>query len=96
VIKLGAHVVVPTMFPDKTSQVWHVQPEALAEVEKTGEADITWEFQHEGEFMHLAQLDTLLAVAYRPPTRRLRMPYLPYARPQRRSRPRSDHRISAC
>jgi ribose-phosphate pyrophosphokinase len=89
-IKLGAHIITPTIFPDRTSQVWHVQPEALAEVEKTGEADITWEFESEAEFMHLAQLVTLLTMydnsqaGGRLIAKRLSMPYLPYARQDKR------------
>lgn len=85
-IKLGAHAVIPTIFPDRTSQVWHVQPEALAEVEKTGEADVHWEFESEAEFMHLAQLVTLLGTYgglwgfTSTLVKRLHMAYLPYAR----------------
>ncbi len=78
-ISLEGAVITPTLFPDRTSQVWKVPEEALASVEKRGEADITWEFESEAEFLHLAQLRTLLE-QYRPAVCRLLMPYLPYAR----------------
>jgi len=63
-----------TMFPDKTSQVWNINiphPEH-------DEACIIWNFEHEGEFLHLAQLVDLLRTSGVEPT--LSITYLPYAR----------------
>lgn len=64
-----------TLFPDGTSQVWQLNQEIL---ETTNYAHIVWEFSHEGEFMHLAQLKTLLDKYQFNTT--LRLPYLPYGR----------------
>lgn len=63
-----------TMFPDGTSQVWKLPKEGLS-----GQfATITWEFETEAEFLHLAQLKSLLDEegldSY------LKITYLPYAR----------------
>ena len=75
-----------TMFSDNTSQVWKVEnidPEADL-------FKITWEYSHEGEIMHLAQLVDLIKEIkevdnerrdrWSKPTIDLHMPYLPYAR----------------
>jgi phosphoribosylpyrophosphate synthetase len=70
------HIVVPTMFPDETSQVWKL-PEQF--VQKNVHYKIIWEFQHESELIHVAQLAKLLVTmssVY--PT--LEIPYLPYGR----------------
>lgn len=64
-----------TIFPDNTSQVWKLNQEIL---ETTNFANITWDFEHEGEFMHLAQLKMLLD-KYNFKTR-LKINYLPYGR----------------
>lgn len=64
-----------TLFPDGTSQVWKLNQEIL---ETTNYAHIVWEFSHEGEFMHLAQLKSLLDKYQFKTT--LRLPYLPYGR----------------
>lgn len=60
------------MFSDHTSQVWKLPEELFSE--KT--IEIEWEFQHEGEIMHLAQIRQLFSFkdCY------LYMSYLPYAR----------------
>lgn len=57
-----------TIFPDKTSQVWKLPPLIVP-------YRVEWRFEHEGEFMHLAQLRALL-----PGQASLYIPYLPYAR----------------
>jgi len=65
-IYLNDIAIVPTIFPDRTSQVWKL---------KTLSGRVRWEFQGENEFMHLAQLSELLEKP-----KKLYMPYLPYAR----------------
>lgn len=45
-----------TIFPDRTSQVWKLNPNILNEES----VNVTWQFDHEGELMHLAQLKGLL------------------------------------
>lgn len=65
-----------TIFPDNTSQVWKLDPILLKE---TNYFHITWEFEHEGEFMRVAQLKQLLE-AYGHSHSTLRIKYLPYGR----------------
>lgn len=75
-IKLNGIQITPTLFPDNTSQIWKLPPEAIPAYTKTHLVE--WEFDHEGEFMHLAQLKTLLdEYGYKAD---LKMTYLPYAR----------------
>lgn len=74
-IKLNGTPVVPTIFPDKTSQVWKLSDKVLKE---TNYSHITWEFQNEAEFIHLAQLKFLIDDYQHKTT--LRIKYLPYAR----------------
>jgi ribose-phosphate pyrophosphokinase len=71
---LNDRPVTPTLFPDNTSQVWK-----LPEIDlMCSTARIRWEFQHEGEFMHLAQLKDLLDA--NEVKADLFISYLPYAR----------------
>lgn len=46
-----------TLFPDGTSQVWKV---SQLDIPDTNWVHVTWNFDHEGEFMHLAQLKLLI------------------------------------
>ena len=64
--------IEPTIFPDNTSQVWNINlPDSRF-------AEITWRFEKESEFIHLAQLVTLLhQYSY---VIILYLPYLPYGR----------------
>lgn len=75
-IKLNGHLVTPTIFPDKTSQVWKL-PENYFHVPDNV---ITWEFENEAEFMHVAQLKDLLYYKCGHGVVVLKLPYLPYAR----------------
>lgn len=72
-IKLNGVEVVATMFPDKTSQIWKIDESILSKV-----CTVNWEFENEGEIVHLAQLKDLLDnygfEAH------LEIDYLPYAR----------------
>lgn len=74
-IYLNGSPINVTMFPDNTSQVWKLPENTL---NTTNYANITWDFQHEGEFIHLAQLKHLLD--YNGFTTTLRLKYLPYGR----------------
>lgn len=71
-IKVNNKVLLPTIFPDRTSQIW-----------KLGITDwdnnvIIWHFENEAEIFHICQLaDLLKSVGIRS---RLSIPYLPYAR----------------
>lgn len=71
-LKLNGVVITPTIFPDKTSQVWRL-PDGLVKGDK--ENVVEWDFESEAEFIHLAQLRELL-----PHSVTLHLPYLPYAR----------------
>lgn len=70
---LNGEPVKVTIFPDNTSQVWKLpyRPESIVV--------ISWEFDHEGEIMHLAQLVDLLRTGAHPDII-LDLPYLPYGR----------------
>lgn len=80
-ITVNGHKLEPTIFPDKTSQVWNL-PERLINQRSF---KVVWEFESEGEFMHLAQLKMLLDSHHilkhgSAATIDLHIPYLPYAR----------------
>ena len=55
-IKLNGHIITPTIFPDKTSQVWKLEQDWFFPTNNV----ITWEFENEAEFMQLAQLNDLV------------------------------------
>jgi len=63
-----------TRFPDLTSQVWKL-PEIILDSTKV---IVTWEFDQESEFLHLAQLKTLLDKNN--VKANLHLTYLPYGR----------------
>jgi ribose-phosphate pyrophosphokinase len=74
-IYINGSPVNTTLFPDNTSQVWHV---ATLDIPSTNYVHVCWEFSHEGEFMQLAQLKSLIdAKGF---SSSLRLPYLPYGR----------------
>ncbi len=76
-ISLNGVQIKPSIFPDKTSQVWLLSEVLLGDV--AGKAcTIKWIFEDEREFMHVAQLKELLSRYC--PIIDLDMPYLPYAR----------------
>jgi ribose-phosphate pyrophosphokinase len=78
-IKLNGHPITPTIFPDKTSQIWKIDKSYFNRVNGKGNT-IRWEFEHEGEFMHLAQLRMLMDQEAFGFYLVLELPYLPYAR----------------
>jgi ribose-phosphate pyrophosphokinase len=78
-IKLNGHPITTTIFPDKTSQVWKIDKSYFNRVNGKGNI-IRWEFEHEGEFMHLAQLRMLMDQEAFGFYLVLELPYLPYAR----------------
>jgi len=70
-----------TIFPDKTSQVWNVNEQCLASIKNFtngAQCTVTWSFESEGEFLHLAQLKDLLDSEGISSI--LNIPTLPYAR----------------
>lgn len=74
-ILLNGHVIKPTLFPDKTSQVWKIEklPEHFCL-----ESEIEWRFEEEAEFLWIAQLKALCDMTCINIS--LRLPYLPYGR----------------
>lgn len=77
-ISINGFGITPTIFPDRTSQVWKLPEKALDVLYKEGVCTIKWDFESEAEFMHLAQLKMLLDGYCT--VINLNMPYLPYAR----------------
>lgn len=73
-IFLNDEAIEPTIFPDKTSQIWNIPRTTNIEHE------ILWLFEGEAEFMWLAQLTSLLRRMNPFCDLYLEMPYLPYAR----------------
>lgn len=75
-ISVDGQVIKPTMFPDGTSQVWKLCEETF----RARYSQVTWHFEHESEFMHLAQVKKLLDQGTTVTGVCLRLDYLPYAR----------------
>ncbi len=71
----GAQKVVPTMFPDGTSQIWKLDLDGY----KSGSVKIVWDFEKEAELIWVNQLIALL-VSADIAIDELYIPYLPYAR----------------
>lgn len=67
-------VLSPTIFPDKTSQVWHLPDEIF----NCTNSVIVWDFENETEVVHFCQLCTLLNKFHCKYV--VQIPYLPYAR----------------
>lgn len=74
-ITLNGTPITPTIFPDKTSQVWKIPTNILSLTVNL----IEWTFESESEFIHLAQLVDLLNATNGVPIG-LYIPYFPYAR----------------
>jgi len=74
-ITVNGNPIHVTMFPDKTSQVWKLDKELF----KAKEFVIEWIFEHEGEIMHLNQLQMLL-FKFSLEKIILKLKYLPYGR----------------
>ena len=74
-ITLNKEIVPVTIFPDGTSQVWHLNDFLL---QGTSQANVVWDFSSESEFLHLSQLKDLLDhYGFKS---NLTLHYLPYAR----------------
>ena len=58
-ITLNGKPITPTIFPDKTSQVWKVFQEDSLSLHAP-ELKVVWTFENEAELIHLAQLKMLL------------------------------------
>src|SRR5271165_6478993 len=67
------YIVIPTIFPDNTSQCWKLPNEFLNSLS----VKVTWNFENERELIDLLSLKKLL---YRAKNTHLHIPYLPFAR----------------
>lgn len=74
-ISVNGFQIKPTFFPDNTSQCWKL-PDSIMVGRRW--AFIEWNYTHEGEIMHIAQLRDLFADSGIHAS--LHMTYLPYAR----------------
>lgn len=78
--------IKPTIFPDKTSQVWKVP--GIEDIKLSDKVYIYWKFEQEAELIWLMQLTYLImdpAITYI-------IPYLPYARQDKMDRrPDNNH-----
>lgn len=75
-IKCNGIEVKPLIFSDKTSQIWKLKEEQL----RPDVNVITWDFENESEFLHIAQLSELLFKTQPGASSILEIPYFPYAR----------------
>lgn len=74
-IKLNGEIITPTIFSDKTSQVWKLRPLMPYTIQV-----VEWDFESEAEVMQIVQLKMLLDKELPTGLKRLDMSYLPYAR----------------
>lgn len=74
-ITLNQIQIKPTIFPDKTSQIWQIDATILNSIVNC----IKWDFESEAELMHVAQLVHLLR-EISDARITLQMDYFPYAR----------------
>lgn len=73
--------IVPTVFPDNTTQVWKI--EAITKnYRNCTQSEIIWQYENEAELMHVAQLSDLLDsyTGIPRPIKLLNVPFLPYGR----------------
>lgn len=78
-IKIGDVKITPTVFPDKTSQVWKLPKDLLDSLNRN--TVITWEYEGDHELLPVCQLAYLIRTldpVKCPPC--LHIPYLPYGR----------------
>ena len=71
--------VVPTVFPDKTTQVWKI-----AETFSPTKNTIIWEYENDAELMIVQQAKDFLKYIHPFAATDLSVPYLPYARQDKR------------
>ena len=57
---VNGYKVTPTVFPDKTSQIWKLSEDLITADRISVDRNITWDFEGEHEFIQLVQLAFLL------------------------------------
>lgn len=79
-IAVNNRAITPTIFPDKTSQVWKLDAELITEIEE-GSSIIQWQFESEAEIIQVLQLATLCRKVSKHGFKPfLIVPFLPYGR----------------
>lgn len=79
-IAVNNRTITPTVFPDKTSQVWKLDPVLVTEIEE-GTSIIQWEFENEAELIQVLQLAALCnQISKHGFKAMLLVPFLPYGR----------------
>lgn len=80
-ISFENETINPTIFPDKTSQVWKLSKEKLTKIAvELDEIVIKWDFENEAELIHVCQLATLFNSLFPRKKLILHVPYMPYGR----------------
>lgn len=54
-LEINGFKVVPTIFPDKTSQVWKLDEKLFKKVKQDQLINVLWKFENESELLHLNQ-----------------------------------------
>jgi ribose-phosphate pyrophosphokinase len=73
--------IEPTIFPDKTSQVWKLSNDLIQYIKDTDSVEVVWNFENESEIIHILQLKTLINTLMSDEADCVLIaPYLPYAR----------------
>ena len=70
-ILLNGEEIKPTIFPDKTSQIWKLPKKVLND----SRIEVIWYFENESELFHICQISDLLYVLRK--SHFLAMIYLP-------------------
>lgn len=73
--------IIPTIFPDGTSQIWKLNS-ISKNYKNCTSSEIIWQFENESEYLHVAQLSDLLDsyTGIPRPFKILNIPFLPYGR----------------
>lgn len=73
--------IIPTVFPDGTTQTWKVQS-ITKNYRNVVSSEVIWQFENEAELIHVSQLSDLLDAytGYPRPLKLLNVPFLPYSR----------------
>ena len=73
--------IIPTMFPDGTSQIWKIEG-ITKNYRNVVNSEIIWQYENEAEFLYVSQLSDLLDsyTGYPRPLKTLNIPFLPYGR----------------
>jgi phosphoribosylpyrophosphate synthetase len=86
-IEVNGIKITPTIFSDKTSQVWKLPQEVFDYINSQNDIIVNWDFESESELFHILQLGALIGeyhsknnISIDGKELILKMDYLPYAR----------------